>query len=298
VDTLARVEQWLTMMVPAGSVRVHVRRCPGERPVVLLHGFCDDGTCWAPVAVALAGDGWDVVLPDARGHGHTAMPAGEPFTHEAHVADAVAVVAGLDNPVVLVGHSLGANTAAGVAAARPDLVRRLVLEDPPWAPPGDPAADAAADAANPYEDWLRGLQAIDESARAAAAAVEHPRWSADNLAAWAASKGRVDPRLFAAEQRFLRRSWPAVARRVQSPTLMFTGETDLGAALDPETARVLSGLGWRVLRVPGTGHHVRRDDRNTYLSELRAFLSGASDATPATPDRGGFRRWPPEEAAL
>jgi len=281
VDALARVEQWATMVVPAGSVRVHARRSRGGRPIVLLHRFCDDGTCWAPVAVALAGDGWDVVLPDARGHGRTAMPAGEPFAHDAHVVDAVAVLATLVYPVVLVGHSLGANTAARVAAARPDLVSRLVLEDPPWTPPRDPAADVTADASNPHEDWLQGLQAIDGPARMAAAAAEHPNWSADDLAAWAASKGRVDPRLFAAEQRFLRRSWPAVARKVQSPTLMFTGETRLGAALDPESAQILIGLGWRVVGVQGAGHNVRRDNHSTYLSELRAFLSGAPDAVPA-----------------
>jgi pimeloyl-ACP methyl ester carboxylesterase len=168
-----------------------------------------------------------------------------------------------------------------VAAARPDLVSRLVLEDPPWTPPRDPAADVTADASNPHEDWLRGLQAIDGPARMAAAAAEHPNWSADDLAAWAASKGRVDPRLFAAEQRFLRRSWPAVARKVQSPTLMFTGETRLGAALDPESAQILIGLGWRVVGVQGAGHNVRRDNHSTYLSELRAFLSGAPDAVPA-----------------
>ena len=53
------------------------------------------------------------------------------------VDDRAADVAGLiqelklDRPV-LMGHSMGAETAIGTAAIFPDLVRAVILEDPPW----------------------------------------------------------------------------------------------------------------------------------------------------------------------
>ena len=37
----------------------------------------------------------------------------------------------LDRPV-LMGHSMGAETAIGAASIFPDLVRAVILEDPPW----------------------------------------------------------------------------------------------------------------------------------------------------------------------
>lgn len=273
MDALATLERWPTCAVEAPQAAVAVRRSGGDRPLVMLHGFSDDSTCWAAVAVALAREGWDVVLPDARGHGRTPMPAGAGFTHEGHVADAIAVLEALTGPTVLVGHSMGANTAAGVAATRPDLVVRLVLEDPPWRMPEDPESDRSQDQANPFEDWLRDLQATDHAGRVAVARDENPQWPLDELDAWASSKARVDLRLFAAEQAWLRRSWREVARDVQAPTLLLTGEPERGAAVDPASADVLSASGWTVRRVPGAGHSVRRDDRAAYLAAVREFLA-------------------------
>jgi pimeloyl-ACP methyl ester carboxylesterase len=50
-----------------------------------------------------------------------------------HVEDALSVLAWLGRPAVLFGHSLGAVVAAGAAAARSELVRAVILEDPPTA---------------------------------------------------------------------------------------------------------------------------------------------------------------------
>ena len=47
--------------------------------------------------------------------------------------DAAALIRALDlDRPILLGHSLGAGTAATVAATHPDLVRDLLLEDPVW----------------------------------------------------------------------------------------------------------------------------------------------------------------------
>ncbi|ACZ21149.1 predicted hydrolase or acyltransferase of alpha/beta superfamily [Sanguibacter keddieii DSM 10542] len=98
----------------------------GDEPaVVLLHGLAGSSRELLPTARALGGR--RVVLVDQRGHGlSTTRPADT--SREAFVADVVQVLTTLTSqPVVLVGQSMGAHTAMLVAAARPDLVSRLVM---------------------------------------------------------------------------------------------------------------------------------------------------------------------------
>lgn len=46
------------------------------RPVVLLHGFPDSGRLWRHQVPALAGAGFQVIVPDLRGYGHSDKPRG------------------------------------------------------------------------------------------------------------------------------------------------------------------------------------------------------------------------------
>ena len=50
---------------------------------------------------------------------------------QARLADAVATCEAIGQSVLVVGHSLGGVTAAALAQHRPDLVKAVVLEDPP-----------------------------------------------------------------------------------------------------------------------------------------------------------------------
>ncbi|HVK02732.1 MAG TPA: alpha/beta fold hydrolase, partial [Armatimonadaceae bacterium] len=66
---------WTTGYVEGSDgLRFHYARTGGGGPpVVLAHGFSDDGSCWTPVARALAPE-YDVVMVDARGHGLSDAP--------------------------------------------------------------------------------------------------------------------------------------------------------------------------------------------------------------------------------
>ena len=44
------------------------------RPVVLLHGFPDSGRLWRHQVPALAGAGFQVIVPDLRGYGRSGKP--------------------------------------------------------------------------------------------------------------------------------------------------------------------------------------------------------------------------------
>ena len=97
----------------------------GEPATVILHGLAGSGQEFLPTARALPGR--KVVLVDQRGHGmSTRLP--DDLSRQAFVNDVVSVIEGeASQPVHLVGHSMGAHTAMLAAAARPDLVRTLVL---------------------------------------------------------------------------------------------------------------------------------------------------------------------------
>lgn len=244
-------------------------------PVVALHGFGDSGLCWLPF-LTRAGLADRATTPHLLAHGGRSLPAGSPFTHDALVRDVVPavekVVAAL-GPVLLAGHSLGASTALGVAASRPDLVAGLLLEDPPWSPPVSPVADAAEEQRNDFADWLAGLAGTDHTGRLGWLRARHPGWAQDEAAAWAESKTQVDLALFAARQRWLRRTWWPVARSVRCPVTLLRGSVSRGGACSPEVAARLAGLaGWQVVTVPGAGHDVRRDAPDATAAAVHALV--------------------------
>nr|WP_105566076.1 alpha/beta hydrolase [Microbacterium halophytorum] len=99
----------------------------GSPRAALLHGAGLNAHTWDATAIAL---GAPAVAIDLPGHGDSAWRDDADYT-PATIAPAVAraIEAAADDPVVLVGHSLGGLTAAAVAAARPELVSHLVLVD-------------------------------------------------------------------------------------------------------------------------------------------------------------------------
>lgn len=120
-------------------------------PLLLLHGLAGSSRELLPTADALA-DAFHVLLMDQRGHGRsTRRPAD--LSREAFMADVIAVLEELlpGQRCTLVGQSMGAHTALLVAAARPDLVRRLVMLEGHAA--GDDDPDAAAVLGRWFATW-------------------------------------------------------------------------------------------------------------------------------------------------
>jgi pimeloyl-ACP methyl ester carboxylesterase len=132
---------WKEQDVAVNGLRLHVYRAGDEaRPaVVLSHGVTDSGLCWPDVAPALA-EAYHVVAYDARNHGRSGHTS-EVYGWEELGDDEAGLIRALGlERVALVGHSMGAGTAAACAARHPELVRCAVLEDPPWmnTPPAPP----------------------------------------------------------------------------------------------------------------------------------------------------------------
>lgn len=123
--------EWQSEFVTtADHVQIHYTRTGGNKPpVILLHGFQTAGITWMRTAGALVG--YDVIMPDFRGHG---LSSGieQGFSAEILTEDIVTLIYALKlEKVFVVGHSMGGEIGGRLAAAHPDLVRALMLVDPP-----------------------------------------------------------------------------------------------------------------------------------------------------------------------
>src|SRR5437660_4195344 len=104
----------------------------GDRPVVLLHGLLLSQRMHLPLARDLAARGNRVITLDLLGHGDSDRP--RDMTRYSMSIFAEQVVGLMDHlrleEAVVMGTSLGANTALEVALAHPERLRGMVIEMP------------------------------------------------------------------------------------------------------------------------------------------------------------------------
>jgi N-formylmaleamate deformylase len=277
---------WSDHDVTIDGLNVHYYRTGdrGKPPVVLLHGFSDSGKAWTRLANDLAGE-YDLIMPDANGHGRSSAPGPEGFRGRA-VSDVRAILdhLALDRPA-LVGHSMGASTAAGVAAEISDRLRCIVLEDPPWRDASAaPAQTSGATYARPslaptgsppWRAWLTEFHGLSTEERIAAAGEERPHWSTEDRRDWAEGKGLFN--LACLEEMGARPlpEWRDTARRIACPTLLITADPARGAIVTPAVAEeaVRMWHGSRVINIPDAGHNIRRDAYEPFRAAVTAFLA-------------------------
>lgn len=109
-------------------MRLHVERTGhGSPALVLIHGMGANRHTWDGV-VANAAARHETVALDLLGHGDSPVPEDESlYTRDATLDDIDDVLATIDGPAVLVGHSLGGYLALAHAATRPGAVAAIVV---------------------------------------------------------------------------------------------------------------------------------------------------------------------------
>src|SRR3954468_2086817 len=142
--------------VDVRGLRYHVRRWVAARApkMVLLHGWMDVSASFQFLVDALRSE-WDVYAPDWRGYGLTQWGAADCYWFPDYIADLDRLLDELEpeQPVNLVGHSLGGNVAALYAGIRPQRIATLVnLEGFGMAP------TRAEQAPKRYARWLDELR--------------------------------------------------------------------------------------------------------------------------------------------
>lgn len=111
---------------------MHVRRSGHGQPILLIHGVAGSGAIWQTVADELEQD-FDVIRLDLLGYGYSPKPCRD-YTMNEHVAAIHATLKklALDEPVTLVGLSMGALVALAYAAKYPRDVSRVVCVGLPY----------------------------------------------------------------------------------------------------------------------------------------------------------------------
>jgi len=236
------------------------------RPILLLHGLMGSARTWRRHVPWLRNHG-HVHTFDAAAHGR---PAPDELTTEAFVADLARHLddAGFDEPLVVIGHSMGALHAWCLAAAHPDRVAALVLED--MAPDfrGRTAADWAAvigawpqpfpteAAVHDYFGPVAGQYFLDSFER------RDDGWYLH---------GDVATFRDISEEWGTRHFWDEW-RAVRVPTLLIEGEytiTPEGQMLRMADERP----GTSYVRIAGAGHLVHDDKPEDYRVAVEGFLT-------------------------
>ena len=120
-----------TIQTPVLNIGFEESGSPAGFPIVLLHGFPDDGRAWDEVAAPLAQAGHRVLVPYLRGYGPTRFrdAAAPRMAEQAAIGQDVVDFAdalGLARFAVA-GYDWGGRAAGVAAALHPDRVRAAVL---------------------------------------------------------------------------------------------------------------------------------------------------------------------------
>jgi N-formylmaleamate deformylase len=233
---------WASGDVIANGIKIHYTRTGGDKPpLVLSHGSTDNGLCWTRVALALEKD-YDLIMPDARGHGLSEAPE-KGYDDENRAADLAGFIRAMElGRPALMGHSMGAATTAMAAVRYPELARCIVLEDPAWFDEDIPRRRPRMNFAEIIEQGSRPLKEIEAYGRERA-----PTWHELDIG--------------------------------PCPTLLVTGDSDVEASAPPivtpeiaaQVARMNANV--RVVRIAGAGHSIRRMQFEAYVEAVSAFLA-------------------------
>jgi pimeloyl-ACP methyl ester carboxylesterase len=275
---------------------------PRAPRVFMLHGWMDVAASFQFLVDALTRD-WHVIAPDLRGFGRSEwQPQG--YWYWDYVADLDALITQLspDEPVRLVGHSLGGNVVMHYAGARPARVRAVVSLDGFGIPFETP--DAAPRKLARWLDALHEPIGFRPYPNLAAVADRlqktNPRLARDKAEFLAAHWARVLPDGTAALTSDPRHKLPfpttyrmeevyAVWQAITAPVLWVAGaQSDIPRWLDahPEgekPADDLAGVRERMARVPGArlcvvddaGHMLHHDQPQSVARLVEPFLAQA-----------------------
>jgi len=273
--------QWIDGYVTVDGFKVHYYRTGGDKPqVVINHGAGDDGLCWTRVARELEED-YDVILPDARGHGKSASGKGDYSTRQ-RAADLAGLIRllKLDHPIVG-GHSMGAETSMHLAANYPDLTRGIFLEDPPIILPGEKFGSGeqtmkAKDIGKMMAKFMRMFKLVPRFIGIRLARKASPTYPDDEIIPWVNSKKRVSfDFLNSMATMEMDLSAPfEVFKRISVPVLLFIGDREKMSIVSQEAAQEAARVNNKVqvVHLEGASHDIRRTRFDGYMPALKKFL--------------------------
>ena len=210
---------------------------------------------------------YDVIMPDARGHGKSSVPD-DGYRYEDHANDVVGLIEALRlSPPILIGHSMGGLVAAVVASRNPKLLRCLILADPTFLSPKVQREIRDSDVADQHRRYL--TMSLDDVV--AEARSRHPDRSLDTIeliarARLQTSMGAFDV-LTPPNPNYMQ-----VVSAIEVPGLLVIGGS--AGVVSPEVAADLQRLNPRlqVEQIPEVGHGLHYDQPERFAAVVKSFL--------------------------
>ena len=262
---------WSEGYVVANGIRMHYWRTGGNKPpMIMTHGYSDDGLCWTAVAKELEED-YDIILPDARGFGLTDPPSqSEPADVQVEDLAGLIKALNLEKPILL-GHSMGSSSAAWFSARYSDVPRASILVDPRLV------------ARTAEETARRNAQSVENSAAAILKRNNtsyeelfdfqkgrNPHFSFTEIHFWVLSKQLYHPNT-AYRSPDARPSMSELFSKTTCPTLIL--KADDQGELREKNKEVAAALNnGKLVHVEGARHSVHRDQPERFLNALNSFL--------------------------
>lgn len=260
---------------------------PNGPPLVLLHGVTRRWQDFRGLFPTLAANHCLHAI-DLRGHGGSSRAAGA-YRVVDYTPDVLAYLRrAIEQPAVLVGHSLGGMVAAAVAVEASDRIAALVLEDPTFAMTGERIGETA------FPDLFRafrphagsGRPVAEIAAALAVAPIAQPDGSVARLGDFrdpvslrfsAACLRKLDPEVLDVP---LAGRWldgydvAATLDRVACPTLFLQADFASGGALPDDYAADLAGRMSDAVRIKlaGVGHNIHGTRPEQMLGLMLPFL--------------------------
>lgn len=178
--------------VDCGAVTLSVQTAGRGPALICLHGYPQNGMCWARVAPELARH-FQVIIPDLRGYGHSDAPSDDAghdtYSKRRMALDIVGLMDALGlKTAMILGHDRGARVSYRLALDHPDRVTRLGIIE--IAPTADYWAAWGADMAMAAYHWTFLAQPAPLPERMINAdPVAYIDWT---LASWTLSKSLAD----------------------------------------------------------------------------------------------------------
>jgi N-formylmaleamate deformylase len=257
---------WMTGVCETNGVSIHYLRTGGSKPpLVLLHGLTGSGACWSPLARALE-DEYDLVMPDARGHGSSSTPL-DGYRYEDYAGDVVGIIQGLRlTAPVLLGHSMGGMTAVVVASQLAATIRGLILVDPTFLSSERQREVYESDAAEQH----RQLLSLDKQEVRVQARVRHPQRRPEFMEL--VTEARLNTRINAFDVLTPPNpDWHELVSTTCAPILLVIADRGV---VSRETAQELQTLNPRVRveQIQNCGHAIPYDQPEQFESTVRDFL--------------------------
>ena len=275
---------------PSVPLLSYVEGPPNGPTMLLLHGVTRCWRDWEPLLPALT-SAWRVVAIDHRGHGGSGRT--DRYCVTDYVEDIVRFVSQeISGPLVILGHSLGAMVAAAVAADVPELVRGVVLEDPPFHTMGNRIYGTAwhAQFSGMRDVARRGGTKAEMAARLADIEIPIPNCGSKRFRelrtpaalAWSAEcLTKLDPEVLTP---VIDACWldgfdsTEVLSRICCPVLLLQADPLCGGALtNQDVDAALAALpSIQHFHFPGAGHQLHRDRTDAMLDALCPFFHSLS----------------------